>query len=318
MGVVVFPIPALGADSGRVPGHGDATPLSIGFEWDRGPGAESCPDGDAVRRATEKVLERRPFVGADQANVLIRGTVDPTVDGRTYEARLFLVAGDGTVVGERKLRSEGPNCSALSEPLALVIGLAIDTLRQMPATSLRIRPPKPSPQTWKGEVAPLAAATWGLLPAPGIGFGLEARAGPSSWSIEGAATWFLPNDKPTAGGPGGDFRAVLWSVSICPSIAGSVAELRICLGGIGARLSATGMALDLSLSPTSWMFGAGARAMVLLHLGRAVALEPSLGAIAPFVRDRFTYADEMQQVHVLHQAWPMLLTLQLGVSVQIF
>jgi hypothetical protein len=174
----------------------------IGFKWERRRGAESCPDRESVQLATEKVLERRPFVGPDQANVFIHGTVAPTEDARAYEARLFLVAGDGTVVGERKLRSETPNCASLKDALALVIGLAVDTLRQMPRASLRIPTTRPKPDSWKGDVAPMAIAAFGLLPAPGIGFGVDARAGPSSWSVDAEVSWFLPNHEQTPGEPG--------------------------------------------------------------------------------------------------------------------
>jgi hypothetical protein len=271
-----------------------------------------------VQRTTERVVERRPFVSSDQANVFIRGTVGPTEDARAYEARVFLVAGDGSVVGERKLRSEGPTCAALGDPLALVIGLAIDTLRQMPRTSLRIRREIPKAASWKGELAPMAIAAWGLLPAPAVGFGIEARTGLSPWSIDGSAAWFIPNHERTPGGPAGEFGAIVANVSTCPSLVGSIAELRVCFGAIGARLAASATALVAPRPQVSWMWGLGARAMVALHLGRGVALEPSLGALVPFVRDRFNYTDEIQQVHLVHRVSPILLTLQFGISAQIF
>jgi hypothetical protein len=315
---MVVPAAARGSDPRAPAAPGDAPPLSIGFEWERRAGAESCPDGRAVQRATEKVVERHPFVDPDQASVLIRGTIAPTDDARAFEARIFLVAGDGTVVGERKLRSDGPNCAAFGEPLALVIGLAVDTLRQMPRTSLRIRKETPKADVWTGELSPMAVAAWGLLPSPGIGFGIDASAGPSSVSIDATAAWFLPSDEQTPGGPGGEFRAFAWSVSACPLLAGSVAELRVCAGAVGARLAASGLALDVSRSQTSWLWGAGARTMVVLHLGKSVALAPAFNIVAPFVRDRFTYTDEMQQARLLHRPSPILLTLQFGISIRIF
>jgi hypothetical protein len=301
-----------------MPRSGESSTLSIGFEWERRPNAWSCPDADSVKRSTEKVLARRPFVSREQADVFIRGTVAATDDSRAYEARLSLVAGDGTVVGERVLRSEGPNCATLADPLALVIGLAIDTLKQMPRTSLRIRTAKPKSDPWKGEVAPLAAVAWGFLPSTAIAFGLDGRVGMSSWSLEAAASWFLPDKTQLPDGPGGSFQAVVGNLSVCPSIVGSAAELRICLGAMGARMTGTAIAIDLPRPQVSWMVGASARTMLLIHLRREVAVEPSIGVVVPFVRDRFIYTDEIQQTHLLHRPSEILITAQLAFPLRIF
>jgi len=324
LSILVLPSSAPRAEpteSRPVDRRGDSGALRIGFEWERRPGAESCPDADSLLRATEKVLDRRPFVRREQAHVFIRGSVAPTEDHRAYQVGLILVAGDGSIVGERRLRSESLDCATLTDPLTLVIGLAIDTLRTMPRASLRIPKAGAKQEPWKGQVAPEAVAVVGLMPSLGVGIGLDARVEPP-WFLPvdaSIAWWFLPNRDQVEGGIGGDFRAVDFSLSVCPTLVpGSAAELHVCLGGSGARVTATGVGLDFPESQASWMWGAAARTILRLPLGRTVAVEPSLGVIVPFVRDRFVYRDATQQVHVVHRPSQILLTLELAIPVRIF
>jgi hypothetical protein len=277
-----------------------------------------------VKRATERVLERRAFVGQDQADVFIRGTVAPSEDARAYEARLYLVAGDGTILGERRLFSEGPNCAKLTAPLALVIGLAIDTLKRMPRKSLRIVNDRAAPKVWKVEAAPTVVATWGLLPARAIGFGVDARVGQSGWAIESGFSWFLPGHLQTAGDLGADFHALTASLSFCSSLAGSVAELWICLGTMGGAVTGgplTGSGVERAQLQTSLTWGVTAQTVLLLHLGQTIVLEPRVGLVLPLVRDRFTYTDEMQPPPIqtpLYRPSAVWLNLQFAVPIRIF
>lgn len=307
-------------ESRPVDGRGDSGALRIGFEWERRPGAERCPDADSLLRATEKVLARRPFVRREQAHVFIRGTVALTEDHRAYQVELLLVAGDGSIVGERSLRSESLDCATLTDPLTLVIGLAIDTLRTMPRASLRIPQASAKQEPWKGQLAPEAAAVWGLMPSLGVGIGLDARVEPPwFWPVDASVSWFLPNRALLEGDIGGKFRAVAWSLSVCPPhVRRLVPELQVCLGGSGAWVGASGVGLDHPESQASWMWGAAARTILLLPLGRTVAVEPSLGVIVPFVRDRFTYRDAYQQVQVVHRPSQILLTLELAIPIRFF
>jgi hypothetical protein len=232
-----------------------------------------------------------------------------------------LVAGDGSIVGERRLRSETLDCATLIDPLTLVIGLAVDTLRTMPRASLRIPKPAAKTEPWKLSVAPEVVAVWGLLPSPGVGIGIDARWAPP-WFLPLDASmisWFLPNRDRIDGGIGGDFRALAWNLSICPALVESAtAEWRICLGASAARLAGDGVGLLFTESQASWMWGVEARTTLLLPFGPRFAVEPSLGAIVPFVRDRFTYLDAIQQVQVVHRPSQILLTLEFAVPVRIF
>jgi hypothetical protein len=230
-----------------------------------------------------------------------------------------LVAGDGRAVGERDLSSETPDCASLDDPLALVIALAVDSLRAMPRTVLRIPPPRTN-AGWKGEVAPIAVATSGLMPSAAAGLGFDVSVQPPSfWPIEaGIISWFFPVQKKNPTGQGGEFRAVGWRLSACPPLArGSVAELRWCVSGEATQLTATGLALDVPRSQSRWMWGLGSRATLLVSLGRTFAIEPAVGLVLPFVRDRFVYADEAGQLQVVYQPSPAILWLELGIGLKI-
>jgi hypothetical protein len=300
-------------------GGGDIADVAIGLEWERASGAGSCADGDSLRRAAERLLERRAFVTREQANVFIRGRVALAADGQSYRAHLVLVAGDGRSVGQRDLSSETPDCASLDDPLALVIALAVDTLRAMPRSVLRIPPPRSS-SGWRAEAAPIAVAAWGLLPTVGAGLGFNLRVQPPSfWPIEaGLVSWFMPSRQTTPAGQGGEFRAIGMRLSLCPPLVrGSTSELRLCVGADAADITAMGLALDVSRSPSRWVWGGGARLSFLWLFGRSFGIEPSVGLVLPVVRDRFVYTDEGGQLQVVHQPSRAIVWLELGLPIKI-
>jgi len=288
----------------------------IGLEWQRERGAESCIGEDALRRSVETLLQRRIFAPLEQTAVFIRGRV--TRGAQRFQAELSLVVGDGSVVGERTLESETAECASLDQPLSLVVALAIDSLRALPKSTLRLdeRPNR----RWFGEVALAGSYERGLLPAPRIGFGLDARLhSPSLWPIElGVFGWPFPTTAQIPSGPGAEIVALGGRAGLCPWLAqGASVGLRLCVGAQAGRFVAKGVSVDISRSPSSWMIGVAGRLALWVPLGRRFALEPSVGAFFPFIRYRFTYTDESGQERSVYQEPPLALLLELAFPIRI-
>jgi hypothetical protein len=310
---------AVDASAQQIGAHaGGDTSFPIGFQWERAPGAETCIGEDALRRAAEALLQHRPFAPIEQTAVSIRGRVAPMRNPRRYQARLSLVVGDGSTVGERTIESDSADCASLTQPLSLVIATAVDSLRALPKTTLHLD--KRERARWFAEVGPAAFSEWGLLPAPTLGIGLDvALHPPSFWAIDlGIIAWPFPTRAGGVDGPGARLVAVGARLGLCPTLADAApVGLRLCFDVQGGRFMANGVSVDISRSPTNWTFGLEGRVAVPFALGRGVALEPSVGAFIPFVQYRFTYTDQTGQDQEVYSSRPVALMLELAVPLRI-
>jgi hypothetical protein len=159
-----------------------AAPTSV-LEYQRGPGAESCPEVDAIRIAVERRLGYDPFSPDARRTFLV--TIAERDERLT--GRIVLFDDEGRARGLREVSAERDRCHELVETLALSLSLAIDPARTEPSAL----PPassaaQPAPQ-------PVAAAE---LPSPApvpppsletIGLRgrvlLPERPNPTRWSV---------------------------------------------------------------------------------------------------------------------------------------
>ncbi len=297
---------------------GGDTSFPIGFEWERAPGTETCIGEDTLRRAVEALLQHRTFAPIEQTAVSIRGRVVPMRNARRYQARLVLVVGDGSTVGERTIESDSPDCASLTQPLLLVIATAVDSLRALPKTTLHLDKRERVP--WFAEVGLAAFSEWGLLPAPTLGIGLDvALHPPSFWAIDlGIVGWPFATRMGEIDGPGAELVAVGARLGLCPILADAPpVGLRVCFDLQGGRFMAKGVSVDISRSNTNWTIGGEGRLVVSFALGRRVALEPSVGGVIPFVQYRFTYTDQTGQDQTVYRSPPVALKLELAVPLRI-
>ncbi len=106
----------------------------------RNPGAESCPDEQAIRAAVRMRLGYDPFFPYAPTTLF----VEIAKARKGFSARLKLVDADNTVRGSRELVHRGDRCEDIIDTMALSISIAIDP------DSLD-RPPNESP---RGETPP--------------------------------------------------------------------------------------------------------------------------------------------------------------------
>jgi hypothetical protein len=100
----------------------------------RGPGAERCPDEDALRAAVAARLGYQPFGEGEDTTI----AVSIARSGRALRARIELADASGRTRGARQLSARGLDCAVLASTLELAITIAIDPLRALA--------PQPAPQ----------------------------------------------------------------------------------------------------------------------------------------------------------------------------
>jgi len=113
-GVLVFPI-SLFILLGATTGDGGAEAPSIAFDLFRAPGAERCPDRDALAarvgpQSFEAEAAHKPAV--DRVSITIR---------RAPNGYVATVVASGLAGGMRSLVDDGEDCAGLTEALALAL-----------------------------------------------------------------------------------------------------------------------------------------------------------------------------------------------------
>lgn len=121
----------------------------------RAPGAETCPDEDALRTEVEKRLGYKPFrVVAD--NTLF-AEVRRGAPG--FVADVKLIGADGVTRGVRHLESQSADCGDIARTMALSMSIALDPLSLTrpagtPPPDDTEEPPEPPPVVKPEEPAP--------------------------------------------------------------------------------------------------------------------------------------------------------------------
>jgi hypothetical protein len=127
----------------------------------RGPGAESCPGEEAVRKAVSTRLGYDPFFAWAHDTLF----VEITGSGDAYRASVKLVGDDNRLRGARDLAVKSESCGAVIGALGLTISLTIDP-------SSLVAPPSPEPaasaQKAESPVEPAPSPPAAAVPAPAV------------------------------------------------------------------------------------------------------------------------------------------------------
>ena len=95
------------------------------LEWIREVGAESCVTAEQLRRLLAQVLGRDAAPSA-LGDSVIEGLVSRGTAQDTWQARVRIVAADGSVLGQRELSTRQPLCSAITPSVLLVLLMLVD------------------------------------------------------------------------------------------------------------------------------------------------------------------------------------------------
>jgi hypothetical protein len=293
----------------------DRAPLVVALQWKQAPGADGCVDRETLQREVEGRLERHVFGDPAQADVFVVGQVERGESD--FVARLSMVAASGRVLGQRELHSESPDCARLDDPLALVVALAIDSLRAVPVASLRI-PKSPLREPWSARVGATAVGSWGLVPGIGFSAGVDVSISPPFfWSVEVLAAYSPFPTRGESQGRGATFTALQLALFLCPVTLANHVEFRGCFGVQVDHLSASGFAVDRQASPVSTLVSFPVlRGGVFLPVSPLVGLSSDFSVAVPFSRDRFYYQQGNVQ-QTVHQPRAVMLFLGMGLLLRI-
>ena len=200
----------------------------------RGPGAESCPDQDAVRRAVSTRLGYDPFFPSSDKTIIARILRDP----ERLRGQVELVDEAGTQVGLREFTAKPAECEDLVRAMALAISIAIDpksaeTYGQGPPdepaptsepeapepalpAAPPIPPPKPAIQARPPAESPVVASlglgalsVFGVLPKTTFGLTAFGALRYQAWSLALEGEVDLPRTDQSV-------RSSSWAVRLVP------------------------------------------------------------------------------------------------------
>jgi len=290
-------------------------PLVVALQWKQAPGAEGCIDRETLQREVEGRLERHVFGEPAQADVFLVGQVERGESD--FVARLSMVAASGRVLGQRELHSDSSDCGRLDDPLALVVALAIDSLRAVPVGSLRI-PKSPPRELWSARVGATAVGSWGLVPGIGFSTGVDVTISPPFfWPVEILATYSPFPSRGESQGRGATFTSLDLAFFLCPLTLPNSIEFRGCLGIQVDRLNASGFALERQATPASTLVSFPVlRGGIFFPVSPLIGLSSDFSIAAPFSRDRFYYQQGNVQ-QTVHQPQAVMLFLGMGLLLRI-
>ena len=160
-------------------------PPNARLELSKGPETEQCVDRQSLARAVEARLQRRVFVTRSPATLSLKVSI--TRERRGWSAALTLYDGAGGLLGRRSLVTEAAHCSALDDPLALVVALLVDSpLERLRDDREAEAAPRAPGASAGSDRAPLTVST------PRSDAGSESSASPS----EPPRSIRLPRDAP--------------------------------------------------------------------------------------------------------------------------
>jgi hypothetical protein len=307
------------------------------LSWVRMPGAESCVDGEALKKSVTARLGRDPFAG--NVAIEIEGTI--AREPKRWIAKLWLRDDKGAPAGSRELTSEADTCASLGEAVALAIALAIDPdAGSSPAVAsasasvstsappVRVAIPKPSATptppappsasiTTAPPPSPPAVFARALLstsllpkPAPGIGIAFEPVFD-HSWRATFGAAYLFPQ-KTTDG-----IVAIGMTTLHGGLCGGSSGNARIgadlCLALHGGVTHATAHRLEPDQPGDRVWFGATAGVRFRINLSGFV-IEALVDAMVPITRHRFRITGMAEDDALFSQSPGLLAGFGLGWS----
>jgi hypothetical protein len=324
----------------RAPGLGaeEAGSVTARLDWRQLPGAETCLDGETLKRAVNARWGRSVFVEATNADISLSGTIGRSRPNQ-WTASLVLRRADGTSLGSRELITAAPDCSSLDDSVALAVGLMLDVSRrriveerhlveaeaQKPHETVLDGPPisipketLPPREPFRVEPSIGGEAAVGFLPR----WGLAARAGvgilPAHFvRVEVSAALWKHDEERTSGGRGAQFSAWTAELALCP-LSWRYERTRVdaCVTERFGQIKAIGFGFQESATATEPLFNVGARGTTTVELAPPLGVFLGVGLEAPLVRYRFVFGDPGGGERAIYRMAPAMGSLALGLSLE--
>jgi hypothetical protein len=329
----VLALALLSAVTSRAAHADDRERVTARLEWERGPGASTCMDGQRLAEEVERRLRHKVFLwgsAASSADITVRGrvTASPTQDVLVAQLTLERTTDRGIqAIGTREIEAKGPDCTSLEQGLPIVLGLMVDLPRNSallePASAASpVAPASPAPpaappvlqveaapapekasRPWTWDLRAGAAGGMGML--PGVSRGARVSVGlqaPSLPAFRIGGTQWMPHHH-REGLYGSDVRAWEIDAAVCPAFA-ETPHIRAgaCARAAMGHFYARGIGFDRSSHGEGTLAHLGAGAWVEVPLGGPWSIALDLNAAAPLVRQQFVFYDESSTQQVFFRS----------------
>lgn len=287
--------------------------LAHGTEYTRariqqsGPDGADCPKETALAASVEQRLQRRVFVGAEAAELVVR--VSYTQHQREWAADIELLTPGGHHLGQRRIATQDVHCSNLEQSLALVVALMVDLTREEVTARVRTHPtaestvvrvpapperaaeeplPTQTEPIWSSIVS--MSAAFSVEQLPGLGYGARLATElryQSSWSMEiGISSFF---SKAVQDGPSSVARFSLHTADLggCAVLTVRRLDWSLCGGALVGLERANGSGYRWNRSEQTTQLAPFAKASSTWWPTPRIGLRLSLGTAVSLVRDRF-------------------------------
>ena len=298
---------------GSVAAAGDSTPAegSARLVYQRDPGAESCPDEEALRAEVARRVGFNPF--KEDASRVIICRISPI--GHGLRVRIEVENGAESPRSSRELVSKRADCQELSEALQVALSIAIHPVayavpidpekeeeaappeskpvqREVPKvapplspdpadTLVAAPPPRPDMELLVGaHVAVAAGLNPGLAYVATIDIGLAGRR----YSTEADVRLVAPSSLAV-----GSRSLRVWQWAALLATCAHQGPFSACLLGAGGMIYGTGVGFAISEKSNSPQVAAGARGAVEYPFaGRRLRLRAAIDLTAALTRTHFT------------------------------
>jgi hypothetical protein len=285
----------------------------------RGPGAESCPSEDDLRKAVGDRIGYDPFFPSAQKTVVVQITRTSSA----YGGRVQIVTDTGELRGERQLPTLS-DCTEMVASLGLVVSLALDDLDASPEEPAAAAPaaketPEPAAIHASEPPPPPPEAPPPSVPRPAAGVDVRVSVGPGvmigtapSPAVALAASTSLGRGRfrarldARADAPAGEDVAPaghLLTNSLVGAASGCFLAARVfgCVGAGSGFFFAHGEALRQPASDSAALVVAVGRLGMDVDVGSTAYVEPSLEVGANLLRHRVDI--DSRQVFRMSPVW---------------
>lgn len=323
------------------------------LSWTRMPGTDSCIATQALARSVEERLGRHVFVSAAEADVSVEGRVEKRAAGG-WHAVITLRDDKGALLGTRELDRPDAACTAMNEPLALIIAVMIDPEAKLassppplPAAALPASPPSASPpppatppaappppappsppadevapprpkDPWRFQGDALATLSSGIAPQvdPGGTIAGMVFLPRIPLGLRGYGSLFLPTtaDQDRARA---SFDLFYLGGAVCPTLRRPTIVAMLCFGGQLGVIRSHPETLGRGIDDkTEAIWNAVSEARVSLPIFAPVALTAGVSAVLPLVRPTFGYtrSDQGASRANLHEVSSFAVAADVGVG----
>jgi hypothetical protein len=282
-----------------IPGSVRAAPnQSVAFDLSRGPGAERCPDREALAAQVElRLAQPRESPHAPVADHVEIAVVR---SGNNYVATISTLGLDS---GTRRLVDTSQDCAGLAEALSLMLAMIADgrplSAEKPPELVAPIRPRR----AWEVGAGVLGAGN--ILGAPTLGYSVDVLWHPSPHLATGLTGIWMP-DRSIERGPGATkvsveagLARVCWGIlsfggRFFPALCGEF--------GAGVLQGAGEGYLDAKSTLRPWLM-AGGTARVGIRIYKSLAMMVYGGGLFPLRNEQLTIGGIGQVYESGHASW---------------